>query len=140
MLSENAAHGVAEYALAGATLAAQDKGDLGAFVGMLHRPRQPIDDVNNDFLITACNHLPDVVSHQRPVTMLRLDTPSAPQIEPIVDYIGTPRLERNSLILPSFPVLQPPISQLEGFIPNADELVHMQISEILETKKRWNET
>src|SRR6516162_8577003 len=100
VLAENSAHRFGERALAGAALAEKDQRSLGLLVGVLHGPRQPIDEVAVDIIVAGRQHFVDVLAHQAPLAALRCDAPSEPEIEFAVDDLRAAWLENYSRILP----------------------------------------
>ena len=75
-----------ERALAGALLAFHDKDGLGLFIGMLHAPCEPIEDVLEQLLLAGAQHLLNVVLQLAPVAALRLKGPAAPQVQPAANH------------------------------------------------------
>lgn len=79
--------------------------------------------------------LEDMILHQRPVALLRLDTPATPQVELIVYDLCAARLECDACILATPRVIQPPVPTLFDLAPIGDPFVPVQIAEVLEAEE-----
>src|SRR5262245_30375566 len=131
VLSEDAAHGLADRALAGATLAEERDRDARLLVGMLHAPRQPAHVVFGHALVAGGEHFGDVSLHEAPVALFGLDTKSAPEVNLVINDRRAARLEDHATILPPPRVREPPCSPIHrAVIADSDSLVDVPVFEI----------
>src|SRR5215831_15816072 len=85
VLAEQLAYDFAQCASAGATIALEHERDLGLLIGVLHGPRQPVDGIGVDVVITRGQDFVDVLAQQAPVAAPGGYAPAAPEIELAVD-------------------------------------------------------
>jgi hypothetical protein len=62
MLAERPTERLAQRAFAGAASANKHESDTSLFIGVLHAPGDPVDDVLVDLLIAGCEHFADVLA------------------------------------------------------------------------------
>src|SRR6516164_6447908 len=135
MLAEEFAHHLAQRAPAGAALALEHERDLRLLVGMLHGPRQEVDDVVVDVVIARSEDLVNVLAQQRPIAAPARHAPAGPEVELAVDDGLTPRLEHDAGILPPIFVREPELADVHKLAVRRDVAIEIQIAEVLEAQK-----
>src|SRR5262249_926987 len=106
LCAEEVCQRLRKYGLARALFSLERKCDLGAFAGTLHGEPGPIHDIAIKPRIAVRKDRSDVFAHQRPVPTLRLNTPTAPQIEKLMTLFGVrlTAFQNHTLILSALPM------------------------------------
>src|SRR5215831_1415982 len=140
VLPEDFAERLAQRSLAGAPVADEDERDLGLLVRMLHRPRQPIDDVVVHTLVACGQRFADVPAQQTPVPLLWLDAPSGPEVEPPIDDGRASRTEDDTGVLSPMRMFEPPTPKVDPLRSllrfDLNAAIEIKISEVAEAEER----
>src|SRR5262249_19794389 len=123
---------LAERPLTGTTLANECGCDLGLLVGMLDRPRLPLDSVIEERLVAGAQHDADMFAHQAPVARLRFDAPAAPKVEASINDLGPAWFERQPTVLSPKMVFEPPAADVDPLFADQNAPVKIEIAEVRE--------
>src|SRR5262249_39186060 len=134
VLAEDFAHHFARRAPTGAALAPEHERGFGLLVGILHGPRQPVDGIEVNVIVTCGHHFEDVIAHQSPLAALGCHAPTGPEIELAVDDGLAVRLEDDAGILPSVFVREPELADIDDRTLMFDMAIQIEETKVFGTQ------
>jgi hypothetical protein len=104
-------------------------------VWILDRESQKVEHVLIMLRIAACDDFRDLLAHETPIALARLDAPASPQVQLVVwNLVGTWPQNEAAKILPTIGMVDPPLAEVNFALADPYAPVCISVAEIGDRK------